>query len=266
MARSLLPKYLVRSTFAAVLALAAVAAHAAPFTGSVLGIDNSKLYAIDLATGLATGLESLAGHGVGDVNALAYDPSTKSAYFQRDGDLWSVDLLSHAFAKTAVTIGGVDDATFYNGAYYFATGSALKRVDLATKSVSTVETYDKGWSFGDIATSGAMLYGSSGSSLFSIDMGTKAYAPISTHGKQLQLGFVGTDLYGIANGNASDPAGTIYGIDTATGALATGSQRVHDASGYLAIRDAATLNPVPEPSAFAAVGVGVLGLLRRRNR
>jgi hypothetical protein len=252
----------MRITAIALLAAVAAASHA----GTVLGIDNNAIYKIDVATGNATVAASLTGHGSGDTNALAYNPSSNTAYFQRNNDLWQVNLGTGTFTKTGFNVGDAADATFYNGAYYYGTSSALKKVDFVANTNSTFQTYNKGWGFGDIATSPTgKLYGSSGSSMFTIDMATKAYASLATGDKQLQLAFVGNGLCGIGTGNAGTATGALYSINLATGAQSGLGVVAKYNGSALAIRDAATYQAVPEPTSMAALGVGALGILKRRR-
>ena len=255
------------------LILASLALAAASQAGTVLGIDNSRLYAIDTTSGVATSLADLG--GTGDANALAYDAAKNIAYYGRENALWSIDLnaADRVAVKSAHAIGDVAAATFYGGEYLFGTASQLKKVSLssANPSVSVVQTYGKDWSFGDIATKGDTLYGIAGNSLFTLDLASAntAYASLSNGAKNLQLGFVGDTLFGISTGNSGAPMGAIYTVSTvatATNPLTnTGVVATYNGSA-LAIRDAATYQAVPEPAPFAALGVGALGLLRRRRK
>lgn len=252
----------MRTLFLPLVASVAALGHA----GTLLGLDDSAIYRIDAATGAATVAASLAGHGTGDANALAYDATTNTAYFQRNSALWSVSLTSGAFAQTGYTVGDIAAATFSNGKYVYGTGSALMAVDFTKKSPVTLGTYNKGWSFGDIATAAdGTLYGSAARSTFRIE-GNGAYTALNGAGHNLQLGFVGSSLYGIANGNDTYAKGAIYTVDLGTG-LQTNTGVVARLGGSaLAIRDAATYQAVPEPAPIAALAVGAIGLLRRRRK
>ncbi len=252
----------MRKTLLAIVVSATGLAHA----GTLLGLDNDNLYRIDTATGVSTVAASLAGHGTGDANALAYDAAKGVAYFQRGGNLWSVDLASGAFAQTAYSIGDAAAATFVNGEYVYGTSTALMAVDFTGASPLTLGTFNKGWSFGDLASTGSLVYGSSGSSTFRVDLSTDAYTTLNGAGHSLQLGFVGSTLYGVANGNAGVGAGELYTVDLSTGVQTDTGVVARYNGTALAIRDAATVQATPEPSAFAALGVGVFGLLRRRKR
>lgn len=258
----------MRNILFAIVVSAAGLGHA----GTILGLDDANLYRIDTTTGVATVVASLAGHGTGDANALAYDAAKGMAYYQRGGSLWSVDLTSGAFAQTGYTVGDVASATFANGEYVYGTASSLMAVDFSGTNPLTLGTYNKGWNFGDVATSGNLLYGSSGSSTFRVDLGTGVYTALGSTGHSLQLGFSGSTLYGVANGNAGAPAGEIYTIDLGTGTQSdTGIVARYNGTA-LSIRDAASypgvggVQATPEPSALAAVAVGALGLLRRRKK
>ena len=199
---------------------------------------------------------SLTGHGTGDANALAYDGAKNVAYFERNGNLWSVDLTSGAFTQTGTAVGDVAAATFVNGEYVYGTGSALMAVDFSGKGPVTLGAFDKGWSFGDIATVGSTLYGSSGSSTFRVDLGTNAvHRPAASAGHSLQLGFVGSTLYGIANGNAGEPTGEIFTVDLTSGAQTDTGLVARYGGSALAIRDAATYQPTPRALRLRRAGV-----------
>lgn len=252
----------MRSILLPLVASAAALSHA----GTLLGLDDSAIYRIDAKTGVSTVAASLTGHGTGDANALAYDAATGTAYFQRNSALWSVNLTSGAFAQTGYTVGDIADATFSNGQYVYGTGSALMAVDFTKKSPVTLGTYNKGWSFGDIATTAdGTLYGSAERSTFRIDK-NGAYTALNSAGHNLQLGFVGTSLYGIANGNDTYAKGAIYTVDLGTGVQTDTGVVARLNGSALAIRDAATYQAVPEPAPIAALAIGAVGLLRRRRR
>jgi len=255
----------MRIAIVASLALSAAFANA----GTLLGIDNNGIYKINTATGASTLAASMAGHGTGDTNGLAYNQSTNTAYFQRNSKLWSVNLGTGTFTQTSYTIGDAASATFYNGAYYYGTGNLIKKVDFVGASPSTVKTFSKSFGYGDIATTAAgMMYGSSDGTIFRSDLTAvgNSYTSLNTSGKQLQLGFIGGSLYGIATGNAGSTTGGLYSINTLTGVqTALGVTAMYNGHA-LAIRDAAGMQAVPEPTTIAALGLGALGLLKRRRK
>lgn len=253
------------------LLLVALSAAAASQAGSILGIDDARIYKIDVATGLATSVGSLAGTGSAQANALAYSAANDTAYFQRGGKLWGMNVATGAITDQRVAVGATAAATFYGGAYYFMGqgDGKLSKVDLAAGTSTLVKDFTNDWSFGDVATDAAgKLYGSSGGSVFSIDLAAPTLSVLSesTRGVQTQLGFVGATLYGIATGNAAGGAkGQIFTFNGSVGMVATGTTARFN-GGALGINDAATYNPVPEPASMAALALGALGILRRRKR
>lgn len=260
----------MRIAIVASLALSAALANA----GTLLGIDNNGIYRIDTTTGVSTLAASMAGHGTGDTNGLAYNAATNTAYFQRNSKLWSVNLTSGLFTQTAYNIGDAASATFYNGAYYYGTGAQIKKVDFVAAAPSVVKTFAKSYGYGDIATDASgKVYGSSDGTIYRADLATagNALTTLSTSGKQLQLGFLGSVLYGVATGNAGYGTGALYTVDTTTGVQSRvmngglGVTATYNGQA-LAIRDAASVQAVPEPGIWAALGLGAFGLLKRRKR
>lgn len=252
-----------------VVSLAAVAA--AAHAGTLLGIDNSKLYKIDSTSGVATAVGNLLGSGAS--NGLAYDPATDRAVYQRNGKLYAMNVTTGASTNLNTTIFQTSAAAWYKGAYYYMGDGDGKLYKMSFSgglpTVSTlVKDFDNKWWFGDIAISSkGILYGSSGTSVFSIDLTqpTLTVTNISSHGVQSQVGLIGNTLYGIATGNA--PGGTAGQMFTLSGLGAVPTGTIAKYNGVaLKLQDAASVQAVPEPATIGILAAGGMGLIRRRRK
>lgn len=254
----------LRSVSLLALTAAAYSAHA----GAILGIDNSRIYSIDLSSGVAISVGSLTGSGTGQANALAYDGTTNTAYFQRNNLLYGLNLSTQVLTSTGLTIGNTAAATFFGGSYYYMSSSGTRffRVDLTQASLSTVLVNDftQSYGFGDIATDASgTVFGSSGSTVFSfVNSSPYPLTVLSNQGVQSQLGFSGGTLYGIATGNAGNGTGNIYRFQGASGMVSTGLVATYNGSA-LSINDAASITTVPAP--LAALPFALMALRRRKR-
>ena len=261
------------------LASLALAANA----GTILGIDANSLYTVDTTTGNAsvlTGLGTLGAGGRG-ANGLAYDPITNTAFYQRDDSLYYYRVGTGTFGGGGLSMVGqqVASGAFYNGAYYYVGNtSTLFRVAVTpfqqgfTFSRSVVTTLNNSGAYGDIAINAqGLLFGSASGNFFSVDLANNNQQTLlSSSSRQTQLAYDGGQLFAVATGGATSdglntPTGTFYtvtstGAFTATGAVA----RLNGTA--LALNDTSSFQAVPEPSAFAALSLGAVALLKRRKR
>lgn len=273
---------ITKALLAAGLVTTAAPAIAAPFGFSVSDA-NATLYRIDLATGLAAplgvinyadnneieGIASIDGELVGVTEADGIPGAVYSlipppgapitGFFDRDGNEAGA-----AYDNTTDTLYNIqsDESVPQSWLYSIAIPSGVPTL-LGTSAISAD---------GLAIDSNGVAYASDfhlTDSLYTVDLGTGQFTLVGSFG----LGDVDFDS-GLAFDDldqlyALTEDGSIYTIDSATG-LATFQAFVTDASGARVPGDLEGLeiivNQVPAPGSLALLGLGVVGLARRRLR
>lgn len=259
-----------RISLAIALAAASVGASAQFVFGVNRNAEGGGLYSINMLTGASTLVGPTLGSG--QLNGLAYDAANNALYYGSDADNRKLRRYDINAATTTTFTGTIAASSasgaFYRGSYYYiAEGTRnLRMVSFSGSAIASdtvvVTGAGAGWGFGDIAiTPTGIVYGSTtNNSFWTADLNNPAgsYTILSTnHGDRLQLGFSGGVLYGVSTDDDK-----LFSVNVANGArtfLSTMTNR------NLFITDAADA-PVPEPATLAALGVGLIAMLKRRKR
>jgi hypothetical protein len=246
-----------------------------PIGFSVQSNGNDHLFAIDLATGIATDLGLV---GLGDAEGLAFVGGTLFAIGGSEDALWDITAPPGSFFGAPGARNHIDAGLGYDslgGILYNLQGSGsghtLYTIDLLTGLATLVGDHPDA-PFGDniaIHSSGA-AYAADGiftDSLYSVDLTDGSFVLIGAFGLSLNVQF-GSDFDSGGTLWLLSSDGQIYTADLGTGALseiAAVTIGGEPAGGW----EGLAIQSVPEPGTIAMVVVGGLGLAalkRRRSR
>jgi hypothetical protein len=249
---------------AVVLALFFVSGARADITGyTVLG--DGTFGTLDLATGafLANGSLGQTGSGLGVANGSLF-----AASYNTSGTLFRVNQAN----GTATVIGnsGVD----YHGGFgstlsgLYAVGGPnadLYSINALTGVATDIGPTGIGYgAWRDISTNSSTLYYGDGADLYTLNTSTGAATLVGAFGNSVQIGPLLTDggiLYGLDEGNY------VYTIDTSTGAATLVASAVpHGEAAVWGIAPTSSISSVPEPSTWAMMFLGFIGLGFARYR
>jgi hypothetical protein len=248
--------------------------------GQLYQIDTNNLGAFaTLQTFTNANFTSLGGTSGLFLNSLALDESTQSLFFRNDSGSAGSSLFRYNIGTSTLTRVGTSsfgfasfNAAYYAG-YYWTVGensNTLYRIDTATGAQTAVSLggANRG-GFGDIAINQQTgeLYGSHGGTFFKAQInnptGTPTITGLSNTGsgqtaRQISLNFDESFLWAQVTGTQQWSR-----VDKNTGAtlqtLGSGQFAVNDLAG--------PRNRIPEPGAFALLGVGLaIGAVARRRR
>lgn len=242
-----------------VLVFCAFVGMANPAHAVFIGDNVGNLWNLDVATNTST----LIGNSGSAMVDIALDPTTNILYGVTDGGLLLVSINTSTAVATSigVTGAGINGLTFDSSGMLFGSGGTnLFTVDLGTGAATTVGSTGFN-SSGDIAfDSGGNLFLSAlgGDVLVSVNSSTGAGSLIGdiTFVNVFGLNFAGSTLNGFTSNGLTLEINTSTGVGTQ---VAINSINAFGADGVGGVA-------VPEPSAIALLGVGLLGLVFARHR
>lgn len=260
----------------AVLSSLLIASSIALGQGRLIAVDSSRaLYEIDMATGAKTQIGTVSANA-GTTGGLAYDRVNNVMYLTSTSldSLFTLDIntgaatLVGAYGDASIVMHGLEWDSSTNtlyGASGVAANNNLYTLNTSTGAATLVGNIGLGAfnNLGYNSDTNVMYLTQTGTdSLYTIDRASAVPTLIGP------LGAGSTNPHGLAYNFDND---TMYLIDSSadnlyTLNLATGAATLVGSTGTGNLLGLAYVNPVPEPATLAALGLGVVAILKRRKK